>query len=346
MFNLDITEMEDKTCFVTSRIPRLMDVASENSEVTADRATNKASSTETDGSMSPGTRHTATDVKENEPSKRHKPFVVFIGHSEHEWPELLPQFVGLHYNPEVVSASPLQRGNDDILFPDSLEEAEGDSCWPELSEPEFATVGYYGMLPRETSGENNRDNTNVHENLKNPAANYTGLIDEIPFKRDDEPCGLKNAEDGNTGQIDPVHTRNHTLDNLENTVKCAEGVEGPDANHIPFVNYSSNGNYEDLACANHLVHAGYRKQEDDNGVCIGYPSAPLVSSVRDGTPLKATRVKKAKDKRMTDLFIDENVFCLAGKNQSGPVSVIMCLDFNIKARKPLHIQRYPCSRLF
>ena len=115
--------MQEKTCPVTSRISQLMklDVAPENSEVIANRATNKASSTETVPCvMSPGTRHTAADVKENEPSKRHK-------------------------------SLPLRRGNDDSMFPDSLEEAEDGSYWPELSAPEFASVGFYGMLLRRTS---------------------------------------------------------------------------------------------------------------------------------------------------------------------------------------------------
>ena len=50
---------------------------------------------------------------------------------------------------------------------------------------------------------------------------------------------------------------------------------------------------------------------------------PLISHARDDTPLQATRVNKAKDKRMAEILIDENVFCLADKSQSGPMSVIM-----------------------
>ena len=315
MFTLDITEMREKTCSVTSHIPQLMklDVAPENSEVIANKATNKASSTETDGSMSPGTRHTATDVKENEPNKCHKPSVVFIGQSEHEWPELLPQFVGLGY---------YHGGKTD---PETV-----------LSAPEFATVGYYGMLPRKRSGENhdNTDNAILPESRENPARKDTGLTEEIPSKRDDEPGWLKNAEDGTPGQIDPADTRNHTTNHLERTDKCVEGVKGCDANQIVHVNYSSNGNNEDLMCANHPIGIGYWRQEDDNGVCIGYHEdlhwsisdmTPQISSTRDDTALHPTRVKEAKNKRMAEAVIDENVFCLAGKNQSGPVSGIMYL---------------------
>ena len=52
---------------------------------------------------------------------------------------------------------------------------------------------------------------------------------------------------------------------------------------------------------------------------------PQISSNRDDTALHPTRVKEAKNKRMAEAVIDENVFCLAGKNQSGPVSGIMYL---------------------
>ena len=70
---------------------------------------------------------------------------------------------------------------------------------------------------------------------------------------------------------------------------------------------------------------------------------PLISPTRDDTPLQATREKKAKDKRMANKLIDESEFCLAGKNQSGPVSVFMQLDLsyalenavNDKAGKPI-----------
>ena len=341
-----ITEMEDKTCPVTSRIPLMkLHAVPEDSKVDAKRARNKATSSETDSSMSPGTQHTAHAVKEKEPIKRQKPSVVFIGHSEHEWPELLPQFVTSDYNPEIVSASPLQKGNDDRVFPDSLEGAEGDSYWPELSAPEFASVEYYGMLPRKTSSENhdNTDNTIMPDTLENPATKDTGLTE-----RDDELWLLKTAEDGTPGhgQIDPVGARNNTVNHLENTDTCTEVVRESDANQVSYaVNHSSltdipnnvTLNEEDLLCVHQPEGIGHWKQGDDNNVCFkeyenlhlsNSNKTPPISPIRDDTPLQPTRVKEAKDKRMARKFIDENAFCLAGKNQSGPVSGIMYLFIN------------------
>ena len=337
MFNLDIAEMEENTCPVTSRIPVMkLHVVPEDSKVDANRAT----STETGVSMSHGTENTATAVKEKEPSKRPKPSVVFIGHSEHEWPELLPKFVTVGHNPEIVSASPLQRGNDDSVFPDSMEEEEDDSYWPEFSAPEVASIGYYGMLPRKTSSENpdNTDNVILPETCENPATKDTELTEEIPSNNDDEPWWLKTAEDGTPRQIDLADTRlKHMTTHPENTGKCTEGFKESDVNQIPFDNYASvtgilynvTLNDEDLVCPIQDAGIGYWKQEDDNNFCIkDYENphlslsdmTPLISPTRDDTPLKPTRIKEAKDKRMADKFIDENVFCLAGKNQSGPVS--------------------------
>ena len=331
MFNLDITEMEESSCPVPSRIPLMkLHVAPENSAVT-----------DTDGSVSPGTQHTATGVKENALSELFKPPVIFIGHSEHEWPELLAQFVGLSYNPEIVSTSPLQRGNDDSVFADSLEEEEDDSYWPGLSATEFASVGYYGMLPRITSGEDpdNADNVSLPDTHENPATKDTELTEEIPSKKDDEPWLLKAAEDGTPGQIDPVDTRNNATNHLENTDKCTEGVKETDANQIPYVNYASvmdipnnaTLNDEDLLCSTQPEGIGHWKQGDSNVSIKDNENfhlsingvKPLISPTRDDTPLQPTRVKEAKDKRMAHKFIDENVFCLADKNQSGPVSGIM-----------------------
>ena len=65
--------MEYETCPVTFRIPLMkLHVVPEDNIVTANRANNKATSRETDhgGSMSPGTRHTTTALKEKEPSKQ------------------------------------------------------------------------------------------------------------------------------------------------------------------------------------------------------------------------------------------------------------------------------------
>ena len=282
-------------------------VFSENSEVTTD---SKTFSTETDGSISPGSRHTATAVKENAPSQPHKPPVIFIGHSEHEWPELLPEFVGVDYNPEIVSASPLQRGNDDSVFPDSLKEEEDDSYWPELSALEFASVGYYGMLPRKTSGEDpdNTDNANFPESHENPATKDTDLTEEIPSK---------------------TQNRHHRLDNTD---KCTEDVSYANNSVVTKIPYNGTLNDEDLVCADQRMGIGYWKLKDDNDICVKDDEnlhlcmAPLIFPTRDDTPLQVTSVKKAKNKRMAEALIDENVFCLAGKNQSGPVSVIMCLD--------------------
>ena len=41
---------------------------------------------------------------------------------------------------------------------------------------------------------------------------------------------------------------------------------------------------------------------------------------------QAIEVKKAKDKRIAEILIDEFQFCLAGLNKSGPVSVKIVLD--------------------
>ena len=334
--------MEENTCPVTSRIPLMkLHVVPEDNKANANSEKNKATSTETDGGMSP-TQHTATAVKKNAPSKPNKPSVAFIGHSEHEWPELLPQFVGLDYNPEIVSASPLQRGNDDSVFRESLEEEEDESYWPELSAPEFASVGYYGMLPRETSGEDpdHIDKIILPDIHEYPATKDTELTEEIPSKKDDEPWLLKAAEDGTPGPIDLVDTRNNATNHLENTDKCTEGVKETDANQIPCVNDTSvmdipnnvTLNDEHLLWAIQLEGIGRWKQGDDNDVCTKDKEnlrlsttdmTPQISPTRDDIPLKPTRVKEAKDKRMAHKFIDETVFCLAGKNQSGPVSGIM-----------------------
>ena len=347
-FNLEITEMAEKICPLSSHIPLMkVDVSPGDSEVTANKTTNKPLSSESGGTVSRGT---ANDVKENEPSKRHTPTVVFLGHSEHEWPELLPEFVNFHdgmTDLETVSAS--QKGSDDSMFPDSLKEEEDDSYWPhELSAPEFATAGYYGILRHKTSGENpdNTGNANFPESRENPASKDPGLIEEIPSREGNQPRWLKNAEDETPGQIDPVDARSRTMNHLENTDKCTEGVtvKESDTTQISDVSdstltvipYNGTLNYEDLVCAHQPVDVGYWKQEDDDGVYrikdhenLHFSISdmtPLISTTRDDTPLQATRVKKAMDTRTAHTLINESEFCLAGKNRSGPVSVITYLD--------------------
>ena len=87
-------------------------------------------------------------------------------------------------------------------------------------------------------------------------------------------------------------------------------------------------------CAIQPIGIGYWQQEDDKGICVEDDEnlhlsmsdmTPLISPTRDDTHLPATRVKKAEDKGMAEALIDDNVFCLAGKNQSGSVSGTMYL---------------------
>ena len=286
MLHVNFTGMEGKTRPVISSIESMeLNVVPENSEVTANRpARTSPLERNTNSSKFPDSQHTTeSDVKKNELSKRHKPLVVFIGHYESE------------------------------------HEADKDSYLPDLSPPIFATAEYYGIVPRNTSIEH-RDNTNDNASFPKTHGNpATELVEEIPSKGDrdeSEPWWLKNAD------IDTVDTRNHTMDQLKNADKCDTDAKEAIADQILFSNFSA---VTDLVGLDRAVGVGHWLPEDDNGVCtkdhfLGISEVtPLIFPTR-GDTVGQSIVKKKEDKRMTEMFIDESQFCLAGLNKSGPVS--------------------------
>ena len=90
--------MGGDTCPVTRNIP-LMTLPGSNSNTWHDKSHNDAAPENSDITANQTTNNTAGE-KENEPSKRHESFVVFIGHYENEfeeWPELRPEFADVGY---------------------------------------------------------------------------------------------------------------------------------------------------------------------------------------------------------------------------------------------------------
>ena len=307
------------------------------------------------GSVSLGTQNAGADVKENKPSKhRLEPMVVFMGHcdNEDERPEPLPEFTTLDFfssNPTIVSASLLQWEDDDSISPESvdidhdLQDEDDYMHWPE-SPPEFATVGYkYGMVPLKPVSKD-LDESDLETNGI-PSVPNSSFIERTHSKKKNESWALKNSEigtpvlleEGNTLTVanqetlpDLVDPQNRTIKHIENIDECKE-----DVNSSAVTNTPSNGTVSNKRlkmCPNHAVNAGYWVHGDDNGVCIkehedlglSISDLPtLISTKRKGSPLQTTPAKKAKNKWITEMVIDESAFCLAGLNKSGPVSVLM-----------------------
>ena len=103
-----------------------------------------------------------------------------MGHSDSKQPPKFPTFDYFRSNPEILWVSPLQRENEDSVFPDNLDtvdlkEEDNDISWPQLETPaELATVGYYGMVRNITVSENNdTDNAKPERNASRSLSEST-----------------------------------------------------------------------------------------------------------------------------------------------------------------------------
>ena len=353
----------ETTCPVTSSIHLLtlndsnplsrksQNVTTEGSEVITSVSASHLEN-ETNDSVSLGTQHTVTDVKENRPSKRREPIVVFMGHcdSKDERPEPLPEFATVDFfssNPKIASASLLQWEDDDSMLPDNvdiddLQDEDDYMHWPESPFPKFATVSYYGVDPLKPVSED-LDETDSLDSNGNPSVPKTSLFEENHFKEKHESWPLKYSaigppvllEKGNTSTAvdketlpNPVNARSHTIQHIKNTDECNEDVERSDVTNIPSNVTVSNEHLK--MCPKNPVDSGYRVHGDDNGVCIKEHENPdlsisdlptMNSLTREDTPLQVTPAKKAENKWKAKMVIGE--FCLAGLNNSGPVSAFL-----------------------
>ena len=263
-------------------------------------------------------KHAVTDVKENGPSKRREPIVVFMGHCDDEDErsdhEFLPEFTTLYYlgsNPEILSPSPPQLEEDDTMFPDNvdpddLQEENDYMHWPELP-PKFASEGYYGMVPsKPVSDLDETDNLEgvprtrilVDDHSKEKNESWPLKISEIGTPVLLEERNTSTAVDKET-LPNPVDKRNHTIKHTEDTEECHEDDNTSAVTNTPSNCTVSNEHFK--MCPNHPVDARYWMHEDDGGVCIMEPKnlglsigdlPTLISLTREDTPMQLTPVDR------------------------------------------------------
>ena len=93
-----------------------------------------------------------------------------MGHSDSQQ---LPKFLTFDYfrsNAEILWVSPLQRENEDSIFPDNLDTVDLKDETP----AEFATVGYYDMVKNITVSQNNdTDNARPESNASRSLSEST-----------------------------------------------------------------------------------------------------------------------------------------------------------------------------
>ena len=317
--------MEGDACPVTRNIP-LMTLPRSNSNTWHDKSQNDAAP-ENSGISANQTTNNTTGEKENEPSKRHESFVVFIGHYENEfeeWPELRPEFAPVDYygsNLEMLSTSPMQKENDDMSpdSPDTINLEQDDdyhSDWPE-SPPEFTDVGYYGVIaPR-----NHADNTGNAGPKSNGIPTISEPMREEDYsKLEDESWPSENSGIGTPGLLDesnksaPMDTEPwlHPVDVCNVDVNATSSVTEIPANSIM--------NQGQLVCSNQPVNVrSWMHQDYDNGIFE--------------SRLKVAPVKNRKDKWMRKIVVNESLMCPVG-SKPDQVSVLEYLDLHVAQSKP------------
>ena len=147
------------------------------------------------------------------------------------------------------------------------------------------------------------------------------LVEESPSKRNSESWPLKNSEIGNPVVMDESNTstpvitetlldsvgaRNQTTYD-EDQNKCIYNVQASAEAEI-----QSNDSVSNVCIKDHkIIYLGIND------------TTPLMSHTRDDIRLEATPVKKAKNKWMQKISINQSEVCLVGSKENSPVSVYL-----------------------
>ena len=148
--------------------------------------------------------------------------------------------------------------------------------------------------------------------------------EESPSKRNSESWPLNNSQIGNPvlmnksntstlvdteTSLDSVGTRNQTTHDEDQNKYILDVQPSAEAE------IQSNGTVSNVCIKDHeIIYLGINDM------------TPLISHTRDDIRLEATPMKKASNKWMEKIFINESEFCLVGSRKNSPVSQLRSSD--------------------
>ena len=143
------------------------------------------------------------------------------------------------------------------------------------------------------------------------------VVDECPSKRNSKSWPLKNSQIGNPVLMDKSNTSTPVITetSLNSAGVKTQTTYDEDQNKyiLPVeAEIQSSGNASNVCIKNHeIFHLGINDM------------TPLIFHTRDDIRLEATPVKKAKNKWMEKISINQSQICLVGSKNNSPVSVYL-----------------------